>query len=348
MGVLKLQQRKASDLPTCALTRAIEQYMNEDLQRMGKVARNVVVRLVSNKSYSYHVMGEMKERYGDGYPDSFPYQSKLLLAFQTIEHRDVLCFGMYVQEYGSHCPQPNTNRTYISYLDSVPYMETQPEGERTAVYHGIINGYLKHACAMGFEYAHIWVAPPQSGDEYIFHCRPMHPKHGHKAMSMQKLRSWYEALLLKAKKFPLFYGDFFPEEIKKLLKGEEVIRNLPLPASLYSLSRPHRNGELHRNTSISLVKQMQKRAREVRRRFLVARLNTENASRISASSEDSLLSFSEGETFVDGREPAFSCHLADSRLSFLQSCISRHWQFNELRRAHYSTMMILAEIGGAA
>lgn len=173
--------------------------MNEDLQRMGKVARNVVVRLVSNKSYSYHVMGEMKERYGDGYPDSFPYQSKLLLAFQTIEHRDVLCFGMYVQEYGSHCPQPNTNRTYISYLDSVPYMETQPEGERTAVYHGIINGYLKHACAMGFEYAHIWVAPPQSGDEYIFHCRPMHPKHGHKAMSMQKLRSWYEALLLKAK-----------------------------------------------------------------------------------------------------------------------------------------------------
>jgi trimethylamine:corrinoid methyltransferase-like protein len=38
--------------------------------------------------------------------------------------------------------------------------------------------------------------------------------------------------------------------------------------------------------------------------------------------------------------------LIDARLHFLQSCITRHWQFDELRRAHYTTMMILAEIGG--
>ena len=67
------------------------------------------------------------------------------------------------------------------------------------VYHGIINGYLSYARRLGFEHAHIWVAPPQSGDEYIFHCRLLHPKHGRGMMSMQKLRTWYETLLEKAK-----------------------------------------------------------------------------------------------------------------------------------------------------
>ncbi|KAL1528750.1 hypothetical protein AB1Y20_010082 [Prymnesium parvum] len=342
--VLKLQQRKARDLPVCALSQAIEEFMHEDLKRQQVVAADLVVRLVSNKSYLYQVMGEMKARYDD-YPDSLPYQSKLLLAFQTIQGHDVLCFAMYVQEYGSHCPQPNTNRTYISYLDSVPYMVTTPPGARTAVYHGIINGYLKHACALGFEHAHIWVAPPQSGDEYIFHSRPLHPKHGHKPMSMQKLRSWYESLLCKAKsagivsemsdiheavehltsvrEFPLFYGDFFPEEMQKLLK-EEAVQATAKP----TVGPP----QLKRHSSIGLVKQMQKRAREVRRRFLVARLNSDGTPKIHTD---------EAEFYATN-------DLVDSRLAFLETCITRHWQFNELRRAHYSTMMILAEIGGPA
>jgi len=92
----------------------------------------------------------MRQRYGDS--EEFPYHSKALLAFQTVDGHDVVFFSMYVQEYGAHCPQPNTNRTYISYLDSVRNLRTGPP-ERTLVYHAIINGYLKHACARGFEYA---------------------------------------------------------------------------------------------------------------------------------------------------------------------------------------------------
>ena len=50
-------------------------------------------------------------------------------------------------------------------------LRTSPPNQRTPVYHSIINGYLANARDRGFECAHIWVAPPQAGDEYIFHCR---------------------------------------------------------------------------------------------------------------------------------------------------------------------------------
>ena len=107
----------------------------------------VVVRVVSCKWAEYHAVAGMKERYEGtdrSYPDNFPYRSKALLAFQQIEGRDVAFFAMYVQEYGAHCPQPNTNRTYVSYLDSVRWLRTSPQGKRSLVYHAIINGYLKH------------------------------------------------------------------------------------------------------------------------------------------------------------------------------------------------------------
>ena len=40
--------------------------------------------------------------------------------------------------------------------------------------------------------------------------------------------------------------------------------------------------------------------------------------------------------------------LVDKRSDFLGQCQRLHWQFNEVRRAHYSTMMLLALLGGPA
>ena len=341
----RLQTRKAAELPTCRLSDAIEGHVSASLRKAGKACRDLTVRVVSNKQYTYPAIAEMKSRYGDAYPEEFPYQSKMVLAFQTIQGRDVCCFAMYVQEYGPHCPQPNTNRTYISYLDSVPYLQTSPAGERTFVYHAIINGYLKHACRLGYEFAHIWVAPPQSGDEYIFHCRPHHPKHGHRAMSMSKLRSWYEALLAAAaaddivrdthdissevehltsvRDFPLFYGDFFPDELSRMLKPAEPASSSRGPPTLV------------RESSLAIAQKVRKRAKEVRKRFLVAKLNTAPAAERLDPTDVS-------------NAPHRANDLVDSRLSFLHTCISRHWQFDELRRAHYSTMMLLADLGGAS
>lgn len=101
-----------------------------------------------------------------------------------------------MQEYGADCPEPNKNRVYISYLDSVRYFTCSPPGQRTLVYHSILAAYLQHVRVLGFKWVHIWVEPPKAGDEYIFFARPDQHK---RPMKRDKLRAWYVAMLERAK-----------------------------------------------------------------------------------------------------------------------------------------------------
>ena len=70
--------------------------------------------------------------------NDFPYRARAMFAFEEQDGVDVCFFGMHVQEYGSECPQPNTRRVYVAYLDSVHFFK--PRHFRTAVYHEILLG----------------------------------------------------------------------------------------------------------------------------------------------------------------------------------------------------------------
>ena len=58
--------------------------------------------------------------------------------------------------------------------------------------------YLQSAKDAGYTHAHIWVAPPKQGDDYIFYAHP--DEMVAKRMGLLKLKEWYERMLDEAKK----------------------------------------------------------------------------------------------------------------------------------------------------
>ena len=310
----------------------------------------------------------------------------------------------HAQEYGADSPPPNTNRVYLSYLDTVRYV--LPSTCRTPLFHAVrhcrrrpppalmiaaeyrashqllmpglaaspaqvLIGYLLDVATRGMTHVHLWVAPPQSGTDYIFHVKQKDEAHRNRPMPASKLRSWYEAMLSRAtakgivrgvttldehvkgltslRDFPLFDGDFFANKLPELL--DESSKEPPEESSVGTGAAGAADGSagasgaaaratrasrgaataepgLVRQSSGAVAKQVQGEVRGHRAHFLVATLNTDLAVPAPAP------------------RPLLSNALFDSRARLNGTMREWQWQWDELRRAHFSSLMMLAHLGG--
>ncbi|MCL7042591.1 hypothetical protein MKW94_011465 [Papaver nudicaule] len=378
-GAKDLPSTKLSDSLERRLFESLKKDREERAKRIGKKshevpgAEDLVVRVVLSVEKKLQVNPELlnvlKE---ENYPKEFPYRSKVILLFQKIDGVEVCLFGMYVQEYGSKCAPPNQRSIYISYLDSVNYfrpegiMTASGESLRTFVYHEILLGYLEYCKTRGFTRCYLWSCPPsKEADNYIFNChpkvqkKPADKKKGiKKRTKSEKLRAWYGEVFrkaedekivarttnsydyfiaprgkhnkIKAPQLPYFEGDYWP------LAAEKKLKDL-LKEQLLS-SRKTRNSQKtsfevvgctdasgYSHVKDQLMKKLVEGIKKQKDNLIILELVTQHMAEDTDQDEDEVI---EGNIF-DGRE------------NFLDFCVQKRYQFDNLQRAKLSSRKIL-------
>ncbi|KTF84568.1 hypothetical protein cypCar_00020574 [Cyprinus carpio] len=367
--------RKATRLGTY-----IEDRVNKYLKRQNHPeAGEVFVRVVASSDKTVEVKPGMKARFVDTgeMPESFPYRTKALFAFEEIDGVDVCFFGMHVQEYGSESPFPNTRRVYISYLDSIHFF--RPRMLRTAVYHEILIGYLEYVKKLGYVTAHIWACPPSEGDDYIFHCHPADQK----IPKPKRLQEWYRKMLDKAfaerilhdykdifkqatedrltsaNELPYFEGDFWPnvleESIKELEQEEEERKKEENTAACETpegTPGDSKNAKKKNNKKTNKNKSSVSRANK--KKPGMPNVASDLSQKLYATMEKHkevffIIHLHSGPMVnsllpIVDPDPLLTCDLMDGRDAFLTLARDKHWEFSSLRRCKWSTMCMLVEL----
>lgn len=369
-GTKRMDHRfTAKSIPNTRLSTYLENKVSSFLKNKDVAAVDVTIKVLSSGDKVVKVKPGMNARFCRNckLPENFQYTAKAIFAFQKIGGHDVCFFGMYVQEYGSDCPQPNNRRIYISYLDSVQLF--QPCNLRTNVYHEILIGYLDYVKRQGYLWAHIWACPPGPGDDYIFHCHPPEQK----IPTQKRLQDWYRKLLDKAKlercvldykdikkdveernvtsaaQIPHFEGDFWNNKLENLIvdqKKDKTICEVEATA-VHQKSMRVKNGNagnqgvgikkenITHKTDMAhcdneFTKKLFATVEKHRKEFIVITLNT--------PSDDAI------QPPIIDPDPQITCDLMGEREFFLDACKEKHYEFSSLRRAQYSTLVMLTDI----
>jgi len=203
----EIKSYRAVDLPRSLMGDFLEEEIKKISEKVvsKEFAASLTVRVVSNRNsitrYEPRILRwiqAQRRSCGSLYDDEhlaqvFPCRSKTITLFQAVDGIDIILFVLYVQEYGHHCQPPNHNKVYISYLDSVPFLN--PLTSRTMVYQCLMVSYIRWVRARGFSDVYIWACPPQRGDAYIFYC---HPK-WQRTPGVERLRKWYGGIVHSCK-----------------------------------------------------------------------------------------------------------------------------------------------------
>lgn len=192
------------------------------------MCKDITIRVISSFDRVFEPKPRILQKINNpSYPKFIPVHEKCIVLFQKIDNIDVLLLVLYVEEFNDKCPQPNTRRTYISYLDSVKFLT--PSFYRTRVYQEILVAYMDYCKRLGYCATHIWACPPLGGDDYILHIHPPEQK----IPRDDRLRKWYESMIEKGKMIGsvisrnTFYDEFLNQKKYKRQQSRYQLSNLP-------------------------------------------------------------------------------------------------------------------------
>ncbi|OQS05177.1 histone acetyltransferase [Thraustotheca clavata] len=344
-----------------------------------QVADSITVKLASSIRMTVPISAYAQDHFrlnGFMYPKEVTYTSKTILVFQEIDGTEVCLFSMYVQEYGADCGIPsNSNRTYIAYLDSLGYF--RPRTARTSVYQQLVISYLAYAKLRNFTHAHIWACPTTRGGDFIYWCHPVHQRNPNKerlllwyksVIAAAKARhvafghetlwsSHFEALqsgISNAPLPPYFDGDYWPAELERVVltppkrsKKKKVESEHP---TINVKARDAIKAEVYWSIQASkdslFVIPLQPQCSRCDSLLINVAYWQEGSTIFCDSCVDLTLSITRQTvpSFVhDGialEDPQISCPFLNNRSDLLKHCEELHFQFDTLRRAKYSTMMM--------
>jgi E1A/CREB-binding protein len=311
----------------------------------------------------------MKARYAHkGYPKEFMYRCKCIVMFQNIDGVDVMLFALFTYEHGKDSPPPNQWSLYLSYLDSVHFLE--PKEIRTFIFHEILISYLDYARFKGFQRAFIWACPPLADDDYILYAKPKDQL----TPTVDHLTKWYLMMLEESQKrniitevtnmfdqffsdasvdasmVPYFEGDYIPgkaEDIIKKLndKSTKITQNKKIrkldPSNVISYVGVG-NESLKEGMRDPFMQEFCAAILGMKESFIVAFLNC-NYVKAQCTSDEREFDFvgSPGRVLDDDAED-INCEFFNTRQAILDLCRANHFQFDELRRAKHTSIMVVS------
>jgi E1A/CREB-binding protein len=361
--VLRLFQYEAIHLPICDSSTWIQSNVDSFLKENG-TDKKLIVRQVWNLRCTIETSPGIKFVYGK-FPVKFQYWKKLYMVFQKIDDRDVYTFCMKVFECGDETPEPNKNRAYISFIDSVKYFE--PRRLRESTYQQIALAYFDNLKQRGFTHIHFWACPSRKGTNYLLHFHPENQlvstqtrlvnlynemlkkgvKQGIVKKYMDNKQYFNEFHIDKLEKFPYFKGDHNPIAIVGHVKEKAQLRSPPrgneikfLSTACATRTSPNRN-----------------RSRCYKMRSCTSPGQTMSfGDTLTLQVFDSMKSDTKFLFVVqlfpsDGKfnpetehEPPTSSWLSSSWANMFNHCRSRNYEFSTLRKAKYATWGIVKDL----
>ncbi|CAF1255456.1 unnamed protein product [Rotaria sp. Silwood1] len=374
----------AQKLTVTDLSSQLEQRVNTFLFDKNCYESRVTIRVLASSDNICKVKPQLKKYYPNQVTDDgYPYRTKAIFAFQEIEGVDVVFFGMYVQEYDEHCPAPNTRRVYISYLDTVhffrPKLYRQDVYHEIVI--GYLDyakqlGYMyAHiwACPAsenvdGIFYCH----PPEqdlSKPKWLQDwCKKMldraiveHIVIDYKDIMQDSLDNQVQSVL----EIPYFDGDFWPITIEETIEklGQEEDRRKQEVETAQAMEDEDFDDSIDPEEPTE-ISGKRKSANTYEKKNLKKMANQQKLAKNQMANCTNLLSiiFSTMETYkeaffvirlnnqiksypaVNDTDARIQCNLMDTRDVFLNFAYNNNYEFSSLRRAKFSTMVLLYEL----